>query len=275
MRYSIIKNDKGESLLVVFTDGTSKTVPSAHANYEMIKQAFLAEEKPTEEHIRDLIEVAAKVGTQLKSLSERVSFDGNNLFFDGDLLNDAISAHIVRMVREQDKGYVGLVRFLEKVSSNPSDESRKSLYSWIQGREFTITLDGDFLAYKGVQLDEKGQNVSIHSGTATVNGRVVKGHIPNPLRGVIEMPRSRVHSDIFVGCAPGLHAGTWDYAHSFGRGRTLLVKINPRDVVSVPADSSTQKLRVCRYVVLESKVSPYSKPSWDEYDDDEALGIAF
>lgn len=269
MRYNIIANDKGESLLVVFADGRSRTISNTHAKYEIIKTYLLETDTEAldEIHLADLIDVAAAVGTTLKNLSERVSFDGSNLYFDGDLINNSVSGHIVRMVRDGDKQYVGLVRFLEKISSNPSDVSRKSLYSWLQGRKFTITVDGDFLAYKGVTTNSKGRNVSITSGIATVNGQVVKGQIPNPIRGIIEMPRSRVNADTFVGCSAGLHAGTWDYAHHFGRGRTLVVKINPRDVVSVPVDCESQKLRVCRYVVVEEKVSPYEVTSWDEDDD--------
>lgn len=276
MRYSLITNDKGESVLVFFEDGTSRTISDSHAKYQEIKDLLLNSEESDESVVRDLIDVAAKVGATLKSLSERVSFDGSNLFFDGDSLNNTIAAHIVRMVREGDQGYVGLVRFLEKISSNPSKNSRESLYAWLNGRKFTITADGDFLAYKGVTMDEKGQSVSIRSGVATVNGRVIKGRIPNPIGGIIEMPRSRVDADTFVGCSTGLHAGTWKYAHGFGRGRTLVVKINPRDVVSVPTDCDAQKLRVCRYVVVEEKVTPYTEPSWgyddefdefDEYDD--------
>lgn len=272
MRYSIISNDRGESILVFFADGTSRTISTSHTNYKKIKTLLLDNGETTDESVvRDLIDVAAQVGSTLKALSERVSYDGTNLFFDGDPLHNAIAAHILRMVREGDQGYKGLVRFLEKLSSNPSKASQNSLYEWLNGRKFTITSDGDFLAYKGVTVDEKGQNVSIHSGVATVNGRVIKGRIPNPIGAVIEMPRSRVDGDTSVGCSQGLHAGTWEYAHSFGRGRTLVVKINPRDVVSVPTDCEAQKLRVCRYVVLEEKVKPYSEPSWDGYEDEDDI----
>jgi hypothetical protein len=45
--------------------------------------------------------------------------------------------------------------------------------------------------------------------------------------------------------------GSHEYANSFkGSGRMLVVKINPKDVVSVPGDCSHQKLRTCRYEVI-------------------------
>jgi hypothetical protein len=54
-----------------------------------------------------------------------------------------------------------------------------------------------------------------------------------------------------VGCHTGLHAGTWDYATTFSGDTLLLVKVNPRDVVSVPTDCNWQKIRTCRYTVVD------------------------
>jgi hypothetical protein len=42
--------------------------------------------------------------------------------------------------------------------------------------------------------------------------------------------------------------GSEEYATSFGQ-RTVIVKVNPRDVVSVPLDCDCQKMRVCEYEV--------------------------
>ena len=84
------------------------------------------------------------------------------------------------------------------------------------------------------------------SGRATVNGTTHIGHIPNPPGAVVEMPRTQVNGDRHNGCSTGLHVGTWDYASTFGP-KTLIVSVNPRDVVSVPKDCGYQKLRTCRY----------------------------
>ena len=57
--------------------------------------------------------------------------------------------------------------------------------------------------------------------------------------------------DVEQGCAKGLHVGSWEYANDFkGNGHLMVVKVNPRDAVSVPRDCSWQKLRACRYVVV-------------------------
>jgi hypothetical protein len=44
---------------------------------------------------------------------------------------------------------------------------------------------------------------------------------------------------------------------SFGGERTVIVKINPRDVVSIPTDYDNSKGRACRYEVIgEVGVNP-------------------
>jgi hypothetical protein len=65
------------------------------------------------------------------------------------------------------------------------------------------------------------------------------------------MQRSAVEHNPARACASGLHVGTWEYASSFGNGVTAVVKVNPRDVVSVPTDCNGQKMRVSRYKVVE------------------------
>ena len=40
------------------------------------------------------------------------------------------------------------------------------------------------------------------------------------------------------------------YLNHFGGERTVIVKINPRDVVSIPTDYNEAKGRACRYEVI-------------------------
>ena len=51
-------------------------------------------------------------------------------------------------------------------------------------------------------------------------------------------------------CSTGLHFCSKDYLNSFGGERTVIVKINPRDVVSIPSDYNATKGRACRYEVV-------------------------
>lgn len=67
------------------------------------------------------------------------------------------------------------------------------------------------------------------------------------------MPRDRVDSNGRVECSVGLHVGTYEYASGYVGNMMLLVKVNPRDVVSVP-DYDFSKLRSCRYTIIAADV---------------------
>lgn len=276
--YSLVRDTHGESLTIVYSDGETSVVPSTHPKFSAVRDLVLDPDTSLkdldEDKIRNMLDIVTSVGSRLKSLSDRVRVSGNKILFDGDILDNTLADHILRLIEnDDDNGYRPLVNFLEKVQTNPSERSRESLYSWLKDRSFTITPDGDFLAYKGVKVED-GVSLSIHSGKAFVNGEVIEGYIPNPVGAVIEMPRSKVQENTSIGCSTGLHAGTWGYASGFSRGRILTVSINPRDVVSVPTDCDAQKLRVSRYVVLNETTESYTQPTYyessdyDEEDDD-------
>lgn len=271
--YTHLRDSRGESLSVTFDDGTTVQVPEDHANFEEIL-GYIQDTSLVEfdqDYIQRLADLAFAAGEQLTYISERVRLHGNNLFFDGDLIDNTLADHILRLLREgaDDVSWRSLVNFLEKVSTNPSEQSVESIYTWIRGRNLTITTSGDIIAYKGVAVREDGTSVSISHGTAMVNGQVVTGAIPNIPGSIIEMPRSQVNANNDVGCSTGLHAGTWNYASGFSQGRVLTVKINPRDIVSVPDDSYFQKLRVSRYEVISEIDHEFTGHLWDDSDTDE------
>ncbi len=260
MQYTITESaTAGRSATILYGDFTPVAVPGTHPKYDEILAALLT--NAAEDVVRALVD-ATKPLREFAALSERVSIRGKKLYFDGDRIKGTLTKHIVRMVRSGDVRFA-LVAFLEKVSTNPSAESRDALYRWLSDRGFAITGDGDFLAYKGVTSD----GLSIHSGRAWVDGVEIVGQIPNKVGAVVTMPRLRVDDNREVGCSQGLHAGTWGYARGFAQGMTLTVRINPRDVVSVPDDCEFQKLRVCRYVVMEAAECEYADPVYSDVDD--------
>jgi len=272
--FTLVKDEKGRSLTVyIDKDDELKThvLNESHANFETVLDALLEDDIDVD-WLESQIDIIHAVGVRLEGLSERVRVTDTALLFDGDAIDGALTDHIIRLVREGDQArYQPLVAFLEKIQTNPSKDSVDSLYSWLNDRKFSFTPDGDFIAYKGVKVNSDGESLSIHAGRAIVNGVVTQGFIPNPDGAVIEMPRSEVNADTRTGCSTGLHAGTWEYASNFAEGRVLVVKINPRDVVSVPSDCDYQKLRVSRYVVLSTIDQEYAGTTYDDssYEEDE------
>lgn len=253
--------DDGRESLVIHGPGLSAVVPGSHTRFAELADYLRSRTDHDLGHVRALLDAGGTLAAELRRLSERVTYDGTSLRFDGDLIDTSLSRHIVRMIRAGDHGYQRWVRFLENLAANPSRKSRNHLYTWLAGRDFSITPDGCLLGYKGVLADER--NSSVHTGTATVNGTVYHGHIPNPVGAMVEMPRSAVNADRDHGCSTGLHVGTHHYASTFGQ-RLLLVSVNPRDVVSVPRDCEYHKLRCCRYTVLavHDRTAPVTAPSY-------------
>ena len=74
------------------------------------------------------------------------------------------------------------------------------------------------------------------------------------------MQRRKVNDDCGVGCSDGLHCGALEYVESYraeyAGDRVVIVKVNPKDVVSVPTDCECQKVRTCEYQVIADYEGP-------------------
>jgi len=89
----------------------------------------------------------------------------------------------------------------------------------------------------------------------------------NSVGQVVTMPRNKVDDVRANTCSEGLHFCSLEYLPHFGslsRGdRTVIVKINPADVVSIPQDYNNAKGRTCRYQVVAEHDSD-TKSAFDE-----------
>jgi hypothetical protein len=265
-KYFLSANDDRASIVVI-KDGSEifQADQSSHSNINQIVQAALANDPD----IFDLFDVSRAVETRFSRLTSRITVVDDEVKLDGDPAPRAISDAIVRHIEAGTEQ--ALVNFLDRLATNPSQDSIQQLYPWLEanganidgeedGSGFTITEEGFLIAYKGVAKDGEGNLVSVYSGRARVDDEEVTGQIPNPIGAVVEMPRSEVTANSAVGCSTGLHAGTYAYATGWARGALLEVLIDPRDVVSVPTDCSAQKLRVSRYTVLDVIDAPHTVP---------------
>lgn len=239
----------------VLVDGQPYPVSSDHPSYEEIIEILLFEEPIDEDYLVSLLNPIQGVSDTLTRLSERVTIGGNVLYFDGDVIDGSLSDTIVRIFREgkegRSAGYERFVKFLEKLATNPSEVSRQHLFDFATHHKLTITEDGDLLLYKSTQENGK----ATHAGygiVTTPDGEVTtftNEYLPNAEGYIVEIPRSMVDENRNAACSTGLHVGAFSYASSYSR---ILwnVKVNPRDVVSVPHDASSAKIRVARYEVL-------------------------
>lgn len=274
IQYRIVEID-GDTSLSVFVDGRLLVAnESSHPLFRHIVEG-LEEETLSEREVATMVSsVGRAVAQGVGEISDRISFseDYETLFFDGERVDNTLSRHILRLLREQGAGgAIPWVRFMEKLALNPSKLSRIHLYSWLESAgDFTITQSGDILGYKAVAADR--HSVTSGQEDVTVNGRIFRGRIPNPDGAVISMPRELVNDDRSHACSVGLHIGNFQYANRFGGSSStlLLVAVSPEDVVAVPADSHSQKMRACRYQVLceNRERGRIEYASWGGYEDE-------
>jgi hypothetical protein len=76
------------------------------------------------------------------------------------------------------------------------------------------------------------------------------------------MDRDQVDADSSQTCSRGLHVASWDFVKS--HGTIVSVKVNPVDVVSIPYDYNGQKMRVCRYQVIDTITGEYTDPRFND-----------
>lgn len=248
MKYNIAVLDGNPSSITVFHGGRPYVAGADHKNFGALMTA-LTQMEHDDVAIMRYLDIEQGLTDLFQPLSERVSVNGTTICFDGDPVQNALTDKILAYFFGNIDNWKPLVNFFEKVQTNPNEHSRQHLFTWLERNHFILCEDGDFLGYKGVYKHGENGFISSSSGEAMVNGRRIKGRIPTTPGVVVEMPRSKVQHSPGQACAEGLHVGNWRYASTFAGHHVVLVKVNPRDVVSVPS-SETEKMRVCRYYVV-------------------------
>ena len=272
MKSSITTIDGRESVVTVFHDGEIFTaVVDQHPNFAGIVKAL--KDDPHGTTVIDMFDVERVVRREFERLSERVTVVNGEVQFDNAALHNAVAGQIMRFIEE---GLVdrleATVNFVEKVMANPQEHSRDQLFDWLERHNFSITPSGDIVAYKGVTTDLLSTRQAPARENVTVDGQPVEGYVPNQPGSVVEMDRTKVAHNPSEACSSGLHVGTYDYARSFA-AVCLEVHVNPRDVVSVPTDCNSQKVRTSRYTVIGPVENAYASalvaPVEDDEDDEE------
>ncbi len=225
---------QGDNVVVVI-DNKPHTINKTNITYSKVVDAIKAGDWDA---VKDAIEPKKIVLNYGKG---NVSIQGETLFWKGVELHTTLAVKMISMLRE---GFPiePMVMFMDNLYQNPSKRAVDELYGFLEKGNLPITPDGHFLAYKKVRANY----MDVHSGT-----------MDNSVGQVVEMERYNVDDNKDNTCSTGLHFCSKDYLNNFGGERTVIVKINPRDVVSIPSDYNATKGRACRYeVVGELEVSP-------------------
>lgn len=261
MKHILFDNGDGFKNITIYVDdkmyGTTNEDPSWNK--------IIAGVEANDPQVVRFFNLADTAAEHFEYLSDRVSIAHGKVYFDHELVGGELTEQIARFASAGVEDWQPLVNFYEKVMTNLQEHTREQLYRWLAQQNIAITSSGNFVAYKGVSIGEDGSYLSINQGKAIVDGTVHSGYIPNNLGSVVSMPPNEVTHDPSQGCGPGLHAGTWQYASDWARGAVLEVEINPADVVSVPTDCNSAKLRVSRYRVVNATEQEQTTPTYDSW----------
>lgn len=214
--------------IVVVIGNKSFTISKTHITYTKVLEAIKAGDWETVKAVVDPKKMVLNYG------KGNVSVQGEKLFWKGEELNSGLASRMIAMLQD---GFPiePMVQFMENLMANPSRRAVTELYSFLEKNNLPITPDGHFLAYKKV----RDTYFDVHSNT-----------MDNSVGKVLEMERNKVDDDKDNTCSSGLHFCGLSYLSCFGGERTVIVKINPADVVSIPSDYNDAKGRTCRYEVI-------------------------
>jgi len=231
---SKIKWIEGGGYLVVITPGKApKNISVDSKIYKKIKKAIEKDNLPL---INELLFPTEELEKKTKGIL-KIKSTGEVL-----LKNKIINPVIAQIGKDLlEKGYPlePLIALDNNICNSRNEWVKEQLFRFLKFNKSPITKDGCFIGYKGVhKIDEHLYDCYTH-------------RILNDIGLTVSMPYSEVTKDPHQSCSTGLHVASNSYVFSCYPNKThIIVKVNPKDVVSVPYDYENQKIRVCKYKVL-------------------------
>lgn len=239
MKYPTITYISTPSGIAAVIGGEQYTITSDNPSYAQVLEAIKNQEAPT--HIADLFVAANAIKRFMNAAMPAgktgdaivVDVQNGELYYNGAPIHNHVVDRILAFV-EQGLPAEPLLNFLGRLLQNPSKRAIEELYRFCEHKHLPITAEGKLLAYKGVN----GDYTDCHTRKFS-----------NRPGSTLQMKRNDVDDDARRACSNGFHVGSLEYATSFGP-KTVIVEVDPADVVSVPFDCSGQKMRVCKYRVV-------------------------
>jgi hypothetical protein len=220
------------SSITLLFNGDVHSIDESHINYTSIRDEL---KKPVSERDVDQIIEWASVKRAVEIMTEgRVTVTDNEIKFDGKPVHNYMTKRMMDLLLD---GFdlTPWAKFMNNVYDNPAAYAHDELYEWMEKADMPLTDDGHFLAFKKVRANF----TDCHTGK-----------FDNSPGTVIEMPREMCDPVRSNHCSTGFHFCSVGYLSSFSGQRVVIVKINPRDVTSIPNDYGFTKGRCCRYEVV-------------------------
>ena len=227
--------------MLYFKDDKQLTVHFANGDV-----AVWSATNPEMPHILELCKNARWGEIEILHNVNKAIMKSKNVVVEGDTMQiDGVSVAntdtpIMKFIKIlQEKGTVDseisrIKPFLENMFENPFIDAVQEIYDYCKAMDFEITDDGCFLAYKNVRSD---------LGSIFDNGATK--HKIGEYTEVKMYDTERTNT-----CSKGLHFCSKSYLQHYVGEVTIIVKINPKDVVSIPVDYNFAKGRCRKYLVV-------------------------
>lgn len=250
--------------------GRMRTISDTHVNFHAVREALKNYAKYPSPELEERIAGLVDIPTFIAKVTEgRVKISDTEVYFDDKPVHGVIASRLLSML-SQGFNVRPLARFLERIRSNTIPTAEDEMYLWMEGSNLPLTDDGCFLAFKKVQDDYK----SYHDGK-TDNSIGTK----LPL-----LDASNYDTNRYRTCSSGYHFCSFKYLSSYygDRGRVVICKVAPEDVVSIPSDYGNAKGRAKTYEIIgevpEDEAAQFftSKPvvnSFGTYEGDDAVAV--
>lgn len=230
--YTVTKNQ-----ITIFCGEESRSVAKDYPKFKTLRQKLIDEDFSDEvlAEVYNLLNLPKFVETFSEG-NITVNHETSQVFYGTFEIKNSVVDRMMQMLSSRED-VSPLVKFLDKLMMNPKEGVIEELYPFLQHNDIEINEDGDIIAYRSVTQDFKDHH------TKTMD---------NSVGNVVSMPRTLVDDNPDRTCSSGLHCSAFEYANGFGSDRRLVkVKVCPSDVCSIPTDYNGQKMRTCKFEVLE------------------------
>lgn len=249
--YVIPTRDGQPTSISLVVNNRAFTLGASQSNFHSV----LGELKKPKQDAKRILSLLSSAEALSDFASKGVSIHNGKVYFKGSQMNGAVVNRILDFHR-QNLPCEPTIAFLGNLPDNQAQ--RDAAYKFLENEGLTLTPDGCILAYKGV----RGNWTSAHQNNLPSLKAVL---IDNYIRFKPgDKPRCNPQdcdSDPHVHCSKGLHVGSHAFAKAYvadydrNHGHMVLVKINPKDIVSVPTDTR-EKMRVCAMEVVCDLADP-------------------
>lgn len=251
------------------SDGMSISIPKDHEKFDQYVSEIVANRDDPNEVLNTIFE-ENNLKKRLESFNVagfEIDVENETVSFEGKRINSLLSRRLLEAAQSGDASRItALANLSHRIEGNVSYRVVQNLFKFLDHQSVTIEEDGSFLCYKGIRSDgtdrhsgsidnspvKKNQKDSVKTGLGRegeVTVTVMEG------RKYIGCPRNKVNDNNDETCSNGLHVCTTAYfgdatGSYFSKEGVIVVRVAPEDVVSIPNEYHSGKMRTCAYEVV-------------------------